>query len=645
MKSIFRRFLITNIGVLLLGLLVCLFVFYEMASLKGWGVAIDNAGRLRFNSQWLKAAAYLYYQKACLYKEGAQNYLERIEKSRKNVFLALEDLKFGKNGSKSISSVGNPEAKRLFNEVEEGYRELFSLIDSLVKTCDEKLLTKIDEVSERTLSKAMELTPLLARENTKEMNFFAVVVPLSVLLIAALSFGIYFVTRKAFKSAFDEITLALKNFEKGSFTYQLTSKWVEFQPIVTSLTAVKRVFEGLLNGILTANNVTGEVIKQEKGEVEEIAPLSTQIQALVEKAGSFGSELTDLLSSIERSTEEMRLAISEISKNTHETADRAKLVRGAAVEMEETVLNLEKSMEQIRSITETIRGIAEQTNLLALNASIEAARAGEAGKGFAVVANEVKELAKKVSEFTGEIEKIVDNLSQEVRLTVDKAEKTKRMVDEVENATSMIAGAVEEQTAVTNSIVENALQTKEKSFALISEIEDLRKVVERLIHLSEYLKTNTDILSEIALTSKICENLFEVSKEDLSDEELQNLSVQALANLSILGHVNWKMGFLDAVSKGTIPKVERNPKRCLLGRSMAVLSYRVKGTAVETTLKALEEPHEKLHGLVDKLEKEVDLKDRASIVRFVEEELLPTFEEVIKHLLDLREACKRYGCD
>ncbi len=441
------------------------------------------------------------------------------------------------------------------------------------------------------------------------------------------------------------MTNGIKSFEKGDFRVLITTKYKEFSPIANSLNALKRVIEGMLNGMLNASEITSKVIEGQYEDIEKASPVSSQIQSLVEKTSSIGGELTDLLASIERSTEEMKLAISEISKNTHETADRAKLVKISASEMEETVLALERSMGEIRNISEIIRGIAEQTNLLALNASIEAARAGEAGKGFAVVANEVKELAKKVSDFTGEIEKIVDNLSQEVKNTVEKAEKTKEMVDEVEKATSMIAGAVEEQTAVTDSIVENTLQTKEKSFALISEIEDLRKVVEKLNELFKDIKVSSDILSEISLTNKITGKLFDIEKIQVTDEELEKLSVNALVNLAVLGHINWKMGFISALNKGVIPQVERDHRRCLLGRSMHILEKRLKGTPVEPVLKSLEKPHEELHGLVGRVERELDLKDKESITRFIELNVLPIFEEVMKHLLDLRDACRRHGCD
>jgi methyl-accepting chemotaxis protein len=68
------------------------------------------------------------------------------------------------------------------------------------------------------------------------------------------------------------------------------------------------------------------------------------------------------------------------------------------------------SSAEVGQIAGAIREIADQTNLLALNASIEAARAGDAGRGFAVVAHEVRRLADRTMQATGDIDALLEKI-------------------------------------------------------------------------------------------------------------------------------------------------------------------------------------------------------------------------------------------
>jgi methyl-accepting chemotaxis protein len=85
-------------------------------------------------------------------------------------------------------------------------------------------------------------------------------------------------------------------------------------------------------------------------------------------------------------------------------------------------VGLEERTAEIDRILAVIDDLADQTNLLALNAAIEAARAGEHGRGFAVVAAEVRKLAERAQESTGQIQAIVVGIRSGTRRTVVASE-------------------------------------------------------------------------------------------------------------------------------------------------------------------------------------------------------------------------------
>jgi hypothetical protein len=54
--------------------------------------------------------------------------------------------------------------------------------------------------------------------------------------------------------------------------------------------------------------------------------------------------------------------------------------------------------------------------------------------------------------------------------------------------------------------------------------------------------------------------------------------------------------------------------------------------------------HEKLHKLPERLEREVNLKDREAVLRFIGEEVLPVFNTIMGYLKRIKEECRELGC-
>ena len=193
-------------------------------------------------------------------------------------------------------------------------------------------------------------------------------------------------------------------------------------------------------------------------QAEALAETTASMRQLTETAAQIAAtaeEVAEAAEDVTRVSSEGRAVVSLAVDSINEIAGR---VESIAVE----AVSLDQSTAEIDRILSVIDDLADQTNLLALNAAIEAARAGEHGRGFAVVAAEVRKLAERAQEATGQIQAIVVNIRTGTRKTVlaseegakaaqrgaDLADAVEQRLDRIAYAASRAAAAaVQIQTA------------------------------------------------------------------------------------------------------------------------------------------------------------------------------------------------------
>lgn len=242
--------------------------------------------------------------------------------------------------------------------------------------------------------------------------------------------------------------------------------------------------------------VVSDVLRN-TAEVSQAAETLLEVSSTSQRAAD---EQSHAITMVVTAVNELTMAIQEVSRNTSNTAQntrdaanttedgqnriqvavsQVKNLADRVTHTAETMASLESEAKQVTSVIDVIRGVAEQTNLLALNAAIEAARAGEQGRGFAVVADEVRTLASRTQQSTGDIQGMLGQLQKGVQQAVASMNASANMtidavmsanqageslagigsaVREISDMTMQIASAVEQQSSVTSEIDRNLVQ-------------------------------------------------------------------------------------------------------------------------------------------------------------------------------------------
>jgi methyl-accepting chemotaxis protein len=198
--------------------------------------------------------------------------------------------------------------------------------------------------------------------------------------------------------------------------------------------AAERLADTIANVRLAVNEVANAAT--------EISTSTTDLSQRTEEQAASLAETTssmEALSATVRKNAENAQQADQLSHGASDVASRSGAVVANAVS---AMSRIEESSHKIADIIGVIDEIARQTNLLALNAAVEAARAGEAGRGFSVVASEVRSLAQRSAQAAKDIKDLITNSSDQVNEGVDLVKSAGASLNEIVESIKGVAGIV-----------------------------------------------------------------------------------------------------------------------------------------------------------------------------------------------------------
>ncbi|MQM38610.1 hypothetical protein KBTX_02623 [wastewater metagenome] len=290
--------------------------------------------------------------------------------------------------------------------------------------------------------------------------------------------------------------------EVGRFIDGINRFLETLQTVVNGIATEANRLASSADEITAVSGNSRDSLRRQRSEIEQvvaaIGQLATTSQTIARNTAEAASSARTANDSVDEGHQVVDETVNSINSLANEVEEGAQAAG-----------TLREQSERIGTVLDVIRDVAEQTNLLALNAAIEAARAGEQGRGFAVVAEEVRTLARRTQESTGQIQGIIEELQrgaghasdimersrESASHTVERAARAGAALSEITSSVNRItemsneiAGAAEEQTATFDMVSQSVDRVSGSVEDSVTEIDRLTRSSEELAEMGERLR-------------------------------------------------------------------------------------------------------------------------------------------------------------
>jgi methyl-accepting chemotaxis protein len=329
-----------------------------------------------------------------------------------------------------------------------------------------------------------------ARRVASGFENWMIVLTLAALLVGA---GLGFFILKRIEQSVGgepkEAQFFISNISQGDLTAAIATNYEH--SIMGSIVSMQSTLKNIVNNITHSSS---ELLDR----AETVTQSSISSLDLAEKQIKHTSFVVSSLQQMGERVKSIVSLVHQTENNSRETVELSKSGRESVLkvaneieDISNTVANtvqqvnlLDETAKEIGTILNVIRSISDQTNLLALNAAIEAARAGEAGRGFAVVADEVRQLAKRTGDATGEIETMISQVQTNTQASVTAMETTVPKVERGLVLTREASELLDQIQQQANSSMDNVLEVVNLTSKQESTIGDIKGSVSELENMS-----------------------------------------------------------------------------------------------------------------------------------------------------------------
>ncbi|MCD0277860.1 HAMP domain-containing protein [Xanthomonas melonis] len=180
-----------------------------------------------------------------------------------------------------------------------------------------------------------------------------------------------------------------------------------------------------------------------------------------------------------------------------------------------TMAGIQAASRKIADIIGVIDGIAFQTNILALNAAVEAARAGEQGRGFAVVASEVRTLAQRSAGAAKEIKQLIDD-------SVNRVEHGNQLVGQTGRTMQQIVDSVQSVTTIMHEISDASQQQSQ----------GIEQVGQTITQMDQTTQQNAALVEEATAAARAMEEQAQQLRDAVAVFQLHGAGTASRARLA-----------------------------------------------------------------------------------------------------------------